>query len=68
MYVTAVTASDGTYTVSGLWPGEHKVWFHSLQHMDEWYSDKADFDSADYCVTSGQTTQNIDVQLADAVS
>jgi hypothetical protein len=63
------TDSNGDYTVNCLPPGDCKVYFETSNagnYITEWYNDKGAFDEADaVAVTAGQTTGNIDAQLAE---
>lgn len=67
------TDGDGYYTLSGIRSGDYKVFFQGVYegYVDEWYDNKADFDSADpVTVTSGQNTSHIDalLELAGSIS
>ena len=66
---SAWTNASGDYTITGLTSGSYKVFFYptpySLNYLSEWYNDKADFSTADQvAVTAGNTTSNINAQLA----
>ena len=65
------TASDGTYTIKGLEPGEYRVYARGSEHglSGEFYNDTTDWDlAARVSVTSGATTPNIDFTLASGGS
>jgi hypothetical protein len=69
-YPGTSTDSNGNYTFKGLPPGDYKVEFRTNwtpgNYVGEWYNDKNSFESADaVTVTVGQTTTDIDVQLAN---
>jgi len=63
------TDSNGNYTIQGLPTGSYKVYFNTVyvtsgSFCPEWYSDKADFASADpVAVTAGQTQAGVDAVL-----
>jgi hypothetical protein len=63
------TDSNGDYTIGCLPPGDFKVYYDTWgagNYIPEWYNDKGAFDEADVvAVTAGQTTVNIDAQLAE---
>ncbi|MEE8442956.1 MAG: carboxypeptidase-like regulatory domain-containing protein, partial [Dehalococcoidia bacterium] len=61
------TAADGTYTITGLTPGDYRVQVHveGQNLTSEFYNDAADwFLAAKVAVTAGATTANIDFSLA----
>jgi hypothetical protein len=67
------TDANGDYTINGIPAGDYKVDFNpenaSGNYIREWYNDKNSFNNADtVTVTDGQTTANIDAQLADGAS
>jgi len=62
----AITAGDGTYSITGLATGQYRVQFQGCGQpfSDTWYSSKATFDSADpVAVVDGSTTTGIDQTL-----
>ena len=65
----AQTASDGTYTISGLAPGtdKYKVRFDACgqgNFLGEWWNDQqTEQAAATISVTAGQATPNVDAQL-----
>ncbi|MCX6583364.1 MAG: carboxypeptidase regulatory-like domain-containing protein, partial [Candidatus Aminicenantes bacterium] len=64
---SSYTNSEGYYSFVGLPGGSYKICFRDYQqnYISEWYNDKISFDTADpVIVISGQTTPNIDAQLA----
>jgi len=70
-YITSSsTNSDGDYTVRGVAAGNCKVrfWVDSAgNYISEWYNNQGSFATADaVSVTVGNTTANIDAQLADS--
>ena len=66
----ATTATNGTYSVTGLPAGSYTVEFHtgcgnSGNYVSQWYNDETSFGSANpVSVTVGSTTPNIDDALA----
>ena len=61
------TASDGTYTITGLAPGDYRVQVHSSGQglVQEFYNNTADWEQATrVTVSSGQTTSSIDFSLS----
>ena len=65
--VSGQTASDGTYTISGLPTGSYRVWFvpFDTNHLPQFYEGKAALATADpVSVTAGSTTSGIDAALA----
>src|SRR2546428_3541414 len=65
------TSQYGGYVFSSLQPGDYKVAFTpgcydgETNYLSEWYSDKADFESADaVSVQAGSETRGIDAELA----
>ena len=65
------TAADGTYTITGLKPGDYRVQVHTDRQglAGEFYNDTSDWDQADsVTVSAGQTTANIDFSLASGGS
>jgi protocatechuate 3,4-dioxygenase beta subunit len=68
-YLTgANTDSSGNYTIYGVSPGTYKIYFETNNagnYVREYYNDKTSIAAADnVTVTAGQTTENIDAQLA----
>lgn len=64
---TTTTASDGTYTLTGLPTGTIAVRFsgNGQNYVSQYYNGKSGFSSADqFAVTSGTTTPNINAKLA----
>ena len=64
-----ISASDGSYAVRDLLPGEYRIEFQSRDgwHVNEWYDDQPDFDSAtEITVLAGMSTDGIDAVLAEA--
>ena len=64
---SALTASNGTYTIKDLPAGKYKVQFEPSPGSDyfpQWYKDKPDIETADaVTVTSGATTSGINALL-----
>jgi len=64
----ANTDGSGNYTIYGLTPGAYKIYFETNNagnYVREYYNDKTSLAAADsVTVTAGQTTENIDAQLA----
>jgi HYR domain-containing protein/carboxypeptidase family protein len=69
----ALTAADGSYTLTGLAPGSYKVHFLTVNcpfatagdYAPQWYNAKVDAASADpVTVTATHNTPNIDAQMA----
>lgn len=63
------TDANGSYTASGLAPGNYKVQFRdwSGNYISEYYSDKPDWDSADIIsVATSQVVSNINAELQQA--
>ncbi|MCX6583459.1 MAG: carboxypeptidase regulatory-like domain-containing protein [Candidatus Aminicenantes bacterium] len=62
------TDADGYYTVRGIPAGNCTASFYTANagnYIQEWYNDKSSQETADiFSVTPGQTTGNIDAQLA----
>ena len=62
------TAPNGTYSFGNLRPGSYRVGYSACtggNYVDQYYNGKPDLASADPVpVTAGQTTPNIDAQLA----
>jgi len=62
------TDADGYYTVRGIPAGNCTAFFQTsstVNYIREWYNDKSSQETADiFIVTPGQTTGNIDAQLA----
>jgi hypothetical protein len=67
-----VTGIDGTYTAGGLPDGSYKVYFDGRYagYINEWYNDKADFNSADpiWLTAPSNTVTGIDAALDIGVS
>jgi len=68
--VTATTSASGTYTVSGLFPGEYLVHFNgcqdvrNTQYADEWWQESPGFSDAKLVtVGEGQTVTGINGTL-----
>ncbi len=65
---SGVTASDGTYTITGIPTGSYAVYFFPLPgsiYESQWYSDENSFCSANMvAVTAPNTTPNINAVLA----
>ncbi|MCI5125156.1 MAG: hypothetical protein D3925_11945 [Candidatus Electrothrix sp. AR5] len=65
------TNPDGTYTITGLPPGNHKVLFSAPQlcYTDTWFGDKPDFASAvPVSIAASNTTENINGVLTPSGS
>lgn len=66
----AVTEDDGTYVMSGMSAGEHRLEFYGPFAFDEgyiseWWDDRGSFDAAEkITVTPGETATGRDAQLA----
>ncbi|MCX6583419.1 MAG: carboxypeptidase regulatory-like domain-containing protein [Candidatus Aminicenantes bacterium] len=64
----ANTDGSGNYTIYGLTPGAYKIYFETNNagnYVREYYNDKSSLAAADNVpVNAGQTTENIDAQLA----
>ena len=68
---TTTTASDGTYTVSGLAPNSYTVEFDPVgqDYVDQFYNDETEIGSADTInVAAGSTQNGIDATLAAGAS
>ena len=64
---TATTASDGTYAVSGLEPGEYKVQFSASGYTTTFYNGKSSLGEATKVpVSAGATASGIDATMAGA--
>lgn len=58
----AMSDASGAFTLAGLDSGTYRLWAYdfSSRYSDEWYRDKADFESADaVAATAGQVTSGI---------
>ena len=68
-----INDANGEFMIVGLPVGQFKLFFdantNSLPYLSEWYSDKADWNTADpVTVTAGATTTGIDAQLASGIN
>ncbi len=67
-YGNAITSTEGTYTISGLTAGDYRVQFMAPMGSDlinEYYRDTTNYSAATpVTVTAGNTTSDIDAQLA----
>jgi len=64
---SAYTNSSGIYTVTGLPPGEYKLYFDPYSagnYLTEWYDDKASFTTADQVSVAADLTTSVNAQLA----
>ena len=65
----AYTDSSGNYTISGLTPGNYRVYFdnNGMDYFPEWYDDQGSYAAADtVVVVTSTTTADINAQLAPA--
>lgn len=64
-YFTATTGADGTYLIEDLPAGPYKIGFlPSDGHVEEYYANKPDLDSADQVAVADGPVTGIDAQLA----
>jgi hypothetical protein len=68
---SAMTDASGAFSLGGLDSGTYRLWAYdfSSRLSDEWYRDKADFESADaVAATAGQVTSGINFAMDPAGS
>ena len=63
-YSSAVTAADGTYTLTALIPGAHRVSANAFEYAPRYYDNAYNLDDADFVLVADQgTTTDIDFVL-----